>query len=59
MTFHPDPTYVATGHDDGAIGYWDAPGHHPVFEKSLNYHKKAISALAISTRLRSPSDNVP
>ena len=48
LAFHPDPTYIATGHDDGSIGYWDAPGHHAVFEKSLVYHKKPISALAIS-----------
>jgi WD40 repeat protein len=48
LAFAPDPTYVATGYDDGSIGYWDAPGHHPVFEKSFTFHKKPISALAIS-----------
>ncbi len=48
LAFHPDPSFVATGHDDGSIGYWDAPGHHPVFAKSLTFHKKPISALAIS-----------
>ena len=48
LAFAPDPSFIATGHDDGAISYWDAPGHHPVFEKSLTFHKKPISALAIS-----------
>lgn len=48
LAFHPDPTYLATGHEDGSIGYWDAPGHHPVFQKPWSFHKKAISALAIS-----------
>jgi len=48
LAFHPDPSFIATGHDDGAIGYWDAPGHHAVFPKGLQFHKKAISALAIS-----------
>src|SRR6185295_13525032 len=48
LAFHPDPTFIATVHDDGTIGYWDAPGHHAVFEKPLNFHKKPISAIAIS-----------
>ena len=48
LAFHPDPSFIATGHDDGTIAYWDAPGHHAVFEKPLAFHKKAISALAIS-----------
>ena len=48
LAFHPDASFIATGHDDGAIGYWDAPGHHAIFEKNLTYHKKPISALAVS-----------
>jgi WD40 repeat protein len=48
LAFHPDASFIATGHDDGSIGYWDAPGHHAVFDKSLNFHKKPISAIAIS-----------
>lgn len=48
LAFHPDASFIATGHDDGAINYWDAPGHHAIFEKSLTFHKKPISALAIS-----------
>lgn len=48
LAFHPDPTFIATGHDDGTIGYWDAPGHQALFEKGLSFHKKPISALAIS-----------
>ena len=48
LAFAPDASFVATGHDDGSIGYWDVPGHHPVFDKNLTFHKKPISALAIS-----------
>jgi WD40 repeat protein len=48
LAFSGDPSFIATGHDDGAIGYWDAPGHHPVFEKGFSFHKKPISALAVS-----------
>lgn len=48
LAFHPDPTFIATGHENGSIGYWDAPGHHAVFGKPLSYHKKPISAIAIS-----------
>jgi WD40 repeat protein len=48
MAFAPDASFVATGHDDGAVNYWDAPGHHSVFPKSLTYHKKPISAVAVS-----------
>ncbi len=48
LAFAPDAGFIATGHDDGSIGYWDAPGHHPVFDKSLTFHKKPISAVAIS-----------
>ncbi len=48
LAFHPDAGFVATGHDDGSIRYWDAAGHHLVFDKPLRFHTKAISALAIS-----------
>ena len=48
LTFHPDASHIAIGHDDGAIGYWDAPSHHRLFEQGLAYHKKPISALTIS-----------
>jgi WD40 repeat protein len=48
LAFAPETSFLATGHDSGAIGYWDAPGHHPVFPKGLAFHKKPISALAIS-----------
>jgi WD40 repeat protein len=48
LALAPDPSFIATGHDDGSIGYWDAPGHHRLFGRALRHHKKAISALAIS-----------
>ncbi len=48
LALHPDPSFVAVGYDDGTIGYWDAPGHHPIFGKNLSFHKKTISAIAIS-----------
>src|SRR5215204_3034761 len=47
IAFGTDPAFLATGHDDGVIRYWDAAGHHLVHE--LRTHKKAISALAIDT----------
>jgi WD40 repeat protein len=46
LAFHPDPAFLATGHDDGVIKLWDAAGHHLVREFHL--HKKPISALAFS-----------
>lgn len=48
LAFAPDASFVATGHDDGLINYWDAPGHHSVFPRGLAYHKKPISAVAVS-----------
>lgn len=48
LAFATDAGFIATGHDDGSISYWDAPGHHAVFEKPLTYHKKPISAVSIS-----------
>lgn len=46
LAFHPDPAFVATGHDDGVVRYWDAAGHHLVREFRL--HKRPISAVAFS-----------
>lgn len=48
LAFHPDAAFVATGHDDGSIRYWDAPGHHLVFDPGFQLHKRPISAIAIS-----------
>ena len=48
LAFHPDTNFLATGHDDGTIAYWDAPGHHQIFENGLAFHKKSISSLAVS-----------
>jgi WD40 repeat protein len=48
IAFQKDPAFVATGHDDGSICYWDAPGHHLVFETPFRLHQRPISALAIS-----------
>jgi WD40 repeat protein len=47
VAFAPDPSFVATGHDDGSISYWDASAHHRQFGKALRHHKQPISALAI------------
>jgi WD40 repeat protein len=46
LAFHPDPAYLATGHDDGIVRMWDAAGHHLVREFKL--HKRPISAVAFS-----------
>lgn len=46
LAFHPDPAFLATGHDDGAVRIWDAAGHH--LSRELRWHKRAISALAFS-----------
>jgi WD40 repeat protein len=48
LAFAPDPSFIATGHDDGSISYWDAAGHHRLFGKTLRHHTQPISALAIS-----------
>jgi WD40 repeat protein len=48
LAFAPDSSQLATGHDDGTIGYWDTQGHQPVFANGLRFHKNAISALAVS-----------
>jgi WD40 repeat protein len=46
LAFHPDPAFVATGHDDGSVRYLDFAGHLVVHK--LEHHKKPISALAFS-----------
>jgi WD40 repeat protein len=46
LAFAPDHTFLATGHDDGAVCYWDAAGHHLVAE--FRHHKRPVSALAFS-----------
>jgi WD40 repeat protein len=48
LAFAPDPSFIATGHDDGSISFWDAPGHHRLFGKALCRHERPISALAVS-----------
>jgi WD40 repeat protein len=47
LAFHPDPTFLATGHDDGVVRIWDVPGHRLVCE--MSFHKRPVSALAFST----------
>src|SRR5437660_1305573 len=59
LAFAPDPSFIATGHDDGSVSYWDAPGHHRAFGRALVHHEEPISALAISpdgTRLAAASE---
>jgi WD40 repeat protein len=46
LSFAPDPTFVATGHDDGTVRYWDLAGHQIVH--TLRQHQKPISAVAFS-----------
>lgn len=46
LAFSPDSSLIATGHDDGAIRYWDAAGHQCLHE--LRQHKVPISAVAFS-----------
>ena len=41
----PDPMFLATGHDDGAIRYWDFSGHAAL--KTFRHHDAPISALAV------------
>jgi WD40 repeat protein len=48
LAFHPDANFLATGHDDGTVRYWDAPGHHEIFELDLPSRQGEISAIAIS-----------
>jgi WD40 repeat protein len=58
LAFHPDPAFLATGHDDGIVRLWDAAGHYLVRE--FRFHKQPISALAFSpsgTRLASAAED--
>ncbi len=48
IAFQTDAGFVITGHDDGSIRYWDAPGHHMVFGAPFQLHTRPISALAVS-----------
>jgi WD40 repeat protein len=48
LAFGPDPSVIATGHDDGSVSVWDASGHHRLFGRPLRRHETPISALAIS-----------
>jgi WD40 repeat protein len=47
LTFANDPSFLATGHDDGTVRCWDASSHHIVHE--FRVQKRAISALAFSS----------
>jgi WD40 repeat protein len=46
LTFRADPTFLATGHDDGRVRLWDAAGHHLVRE--FEGDERPISAIAFS-----------
>jgi WD40 repeat protein len=46
LAFRADPTFLATGHDDGLVRLWDAAGHHLVREFPAD--ERPISALAFS-----------
>jgi WD40 repeat protein len=46
LAFHPDPSFLATGHDEGDVRCWDLTAHQALH--TLKHHKKAISALAYS-----------
>src|SRR5438105_401956 len=46
LAFADDHSFLATGHDDGMVRYWDATTHHLAHEFRLP--KRAISALAFS-----------
>jgi WD40 repeat protein len=48
IAFHNDPSYVVSGHDDGSLRYWDAPGQHLAFGEPFRLHERPISAVAIS-----------
>jgi WD40 repeat protein len=58
LAFHPDHAYLATGHDEGTVRFWDFAGH--VIVHHLRYHKKPISSLVISpdgTKLAAASED--
>ncbi len=46
LAFAPDPTLVATGHDDGAVRFWDVSGHQLLHE--FCRHDREVSAVAVS-----------
>jgi WD40 repeat protein len=46
VAFAPEETFLATGHDDGSVRYWDAATHHLLHRFSL--HRRPVSALAVS-----------
>jgi WD40 repeat protein len=51
LAFVPHSDAIVTGHDDGNIACWDSPGR-PAFKHGLCFHKRAISALAVSPNCR-------
>lgn len=46
LAFHPDSTFLATGHDDGIVRCRDLAGHQVLH--ILRQHQKPISAVAFS-----------
>jgi WD40 repeat protein len=46
LAFRADPTFLATGHDDGVVRLWDAAGHHLVRE--FRGDERPVSAIAFS-----------
>src|SRR5262245_42495384 len=46
LPINPDPTFVATGHDDGIVRCWDLGGLQ--VRHTLRHHQKPISAVAFS-----------
>jgi WD40 repeat protein len=46
VAYHPGGRLVATGHDDGAVRYWDVAARRLRYERRL--HHQPISALAFS-----------
>ncbi len=58
LAFHPDPSFLAAGHDDGSVCHWDSTSHKDLLY--FRYHKRPISALAYSpdgTRLAVASED--
>lgn len=46
FAFHPDPTFLATGHEDGTVRCMDLAAHQTLH--TLRVHQKPISAVAFS-----------